>query len=82
MQRLDDELASLDSYTHLAFTSRNGIQAVLERLASAHGSLQSATAHLNALPLRCAALGADAEMLAEAGVRDVLTPQEVFLLTP
>ena len=78
---MDEELSRLQSYTHLAFTSRNGIQAVLERLAAAHGSLQEAAAHLNALPLRCCALGADAGMLAEAGVREVLTPQEVHLLT-
>ena len=77
---MDDELSRLQSYTHLDFTSRNGIQAVLTRLAAAHGSLLAAAAHLNALPLRCCALGSDAEMLAEAGVREVSTPQEVQFL--
>ncbi|BDA45398.1 hypothetical protein COCOBI_07-1850 [Coccomyxa sp. Obi] len=76
MQALDQELSHLDRYSHLAFTSRNGIAAVLERLATMHGSLPAAAAHLNTLPLRCCALGADAEMLADAGVDNVLTPQE------
>jgi uroporphyrinogen-III synthase len=30
--QLDEALLGLPSYTHLAFTSRNGILAVLERL--------------------------------------------------
>ncbi len=78
LQALDQELSHLERYSHLAFTSRNGIAAVLEQLATMHGSLQAAAAHLNALPLRCCALGADAEMLADAGVYNVLTPQEVW----
>lgn len=42
-----------------------------------HGSVHAAAAHLNALPVRCCALGADSEVLAEAGVEDILTPAEV-----
>lgn len=82
LQVLDQELSQLERYSHMAFTSRNGIAAVLERLATMHGSLRAAAVHLNALPLRCCALGADAEMLADAGVDDVLTPQEVCVSLP
>jgi hypothetical protein len=34
---LDEALLKLDSFTHVAFTSRNGIQAVLQRLEALHG---------------------------------------------
>eukprot|EP00882_Tetradesmus_deserticola_P010386 GHRQ01010970.1.p1 GENE.GHRQ01010970.1~~GHRQ01010970.1.p1 ORF type:complete len:177 (+),score=37.96 GHRQ01010970.1:1282-1812(+) len=37
LQQLDDSLQQLGSYSHLAFTSRNGILAVVERLAELHG---------------------------------------------
>ena len=82
LQALDQELLQLDRYSHLAFTSRNGIAAMLERLVVMHGGLQAAAMHLNALPLRCCALGADAELLADAGVDDVLTPLEVCTSVP
>jgi uroporphyrinogen-III synthase len=84
------QLQQLERYTHLAFTSRNGIQAVLERLAALKpgrdpgqipagpDGLAAAAARLNALQTRCCALGADAELLAQAGVEDVLTPEEVL----
>jgi hypothetical protein len=35
--QLDAALMKLGSYSHLAFTSKNGILAVLERLAEMHG---------------------------------------------
>ena len=34
---LDEALLDLENFTHVAFTSRNGIQAVLQRLETLHG---------------------------------------------
>lgn len=71
----------LSEYSHLAFTSRNGIQAVLERLAAQHQGSWAATADvLNKLPIHCCALGADAGLLQSAGVLEIITPEEVGFL--
>ena len=72
--------AALDweRYTHVAFTSRNGIQAFMDALGAHHGSDQALTKLRNgsSRTVYCA-LGADAELLHSAGVINVLTPQEV-----
>lgn len=71
----------LDQYTHLAFTSRNGIQAVLDTLQSSCSGAPAPGDFLSRHSIRCCALGADAELLQGAGVSDVLTPAEVHALT-
>ena len=60
-QALDDQLLNLSAYTHVAFTSKNGIVAVLHRLEHLHGSGRAATEQLSRTS--CWALGADAELL-------------------
>ncbi len=86
MQEQDAALAKLESFSHIAFTSRNGVQAVLARLAAMHnhgggggggGSLAAAAEALNIGDTSVWALGADAGALQDAGVRDVHTPEEV-----
>lgn len=87
MQELDAALAQLESFSHIAFTSRNGVHAVLARLAAMHnhggggggggGSLAAAAEALNTGDASVWALGADAGALRDAGVRDVHTPEEV-----
>lgn len=67
----------MEQYTHIAFTSRNGIQAVLDALDSSCADGGTPKEILNSSSIRCCALGADAELLYEAGVSNVLTPKEV-----
>jgi hypothetical protein len=43
--QLDDSLQQLGTYSHLAFTSKSGILAVLERLAALHGGEQQQQQH-------------------------------------
>ena len=76
MQALKEKIQSLEQYTHVAFTSRNGIQAVLDAL-EALNSDGMAPEGLNSPGVRCCARGADAELLHQAGVSNVLTPKEV-----
>lgn len=91
MQELDEALADLASFSHVAFTSRNGAQAVLQRLASLHGGNTSspggggggggdgeaAAAALAGSGAAVWALGADAGLLRDAGLQIVNTPAEV-----
>ena len=74
MQALQEKLQNLEQYTHVAFTSRNGIQAVLDALKASDGMAHEG---LSSQGVRCCALGADAELLHQAGVSNVLTPKEV-----
>ena len=76
-QVLLEALQSLEQYTHVAFTSRNGIQAVLDALAASGCDSSAVKRILNSQSVRCCALGADAELLYQAGVSNVLTPKEV-----
>ncbi len=75
-QVLQEKLQSLEQYTHVAFTSRNGIQAVLDAL-EAPKSDGMTPEGLSSQGVCCCALGADAELLHQAGVSNVLTPKEV-----
>ena len=70
LQELDAALADLDSFTDIAFTSRNGIEAVLERL-RALGAAQGCTPASALARLHVWALGADAGALAAAGIAGV-----------
>ena len=76
-QVLQETLQSLKQYTHVAFTSRNGIQAVLDALGASTCDNRAAAGLLNSPSIQCCALGADAELLYQAGVSNVLMPQEV-----
>ena len=71
---LDAELHQLSSYSHVAFTSKNGIYAVVSRLQQLYGSREAAADQLR--KAACWALGADAAMLRELGV-EALTPPKV-----
>lgn len=73
---MQDQLKDLSQFDHLAFTSRNGIHAVMHQLAALHGSIEAAVHALHAAQLQCWALGADAEVLKDMSV-SVKTPAEV-----
>lgn len=78
IQVLQKAALEWDRYTHIAFTSRNGIQAFLDALGACHG-LDEVLARLRnggSRTVYCA-LGADAELLHSVGIIDVLIPQEV-----
>ena len=77
-QVLQKAAVDWERYTHIAFTSRIGIQAFLDAL-EAHCGFDQALTKLrngNSSTTFCA-LGADAELLHSMGIIDVLTPQEV-----
>ena len=77
LQVLRETLQSLDQYTHIAFTSRNGIRVVLDALEASTSNSGAVGDVLSGGSTRCCALGADAELLQQAGVSNVLTPKEV-----
>ena len=77
-QVLQRAAADWERYTHIAFTSRNGIQAFLDALEANNGSSQALTTlRGGSTQTICCALGADAELLRNMGVVNVLVPQEV-----
>ena len=71
------QLQELSQYDHIAFTSRNGIHAVMDLLARLHGSQATALQALQDSKLQCWALGADADALRQLGASHVQTPAEV-----
>ena len=77
-QVLQKAAVDWERYTHIAFTSRNGIHAFLDALEAHYGSDQALTKLRNGSSRTTfCALGADAELLHSAGIIDVLAPQEV-----
>lgn len=74
---LRETLQSLNQYTHIAFTSRNGIRVFLDALEATTSKSRAVGDVLSGGSVRCCALGADAELLQQAGVSNVLTPKEV-----
>ena len=72
-QTLDEHLLDLASFSHVAFTSKNGIAAVLQRLEALFGSPDAATEQLRRT--NCWALGADAQLLVQRGVTVCAPPQ-------
>ncbi|KAK9845437.1 hypothetical protein WJX81_006417 [Elliptochloris bilobata] len=71
LEELDAALADLGAFSDIAFTLRNGVEAVLERLAK-----QGAAPAASLARLKVWALGADAGALAAAGVAGICTPDE------
>ena len=75
--QVNKQLQALSQYSDIAFTSRNGIHAVMELLQGLHGSSAAALQALQTCKAQCWALGADAEALRQLGVHNVQTPTEV-----
>lgn len=75
--QFDEQMQNLSQYDHIAFTSRNGIHAVMQRLEELQGSTQAALQALHDSKVQCWALGADAQLLRQYGVQSVQTPAEV-----
>lgn len=71
------QLQELSQYDHIAFTSTNGIHAVMDLLARLHGSQGAALQALQDSKAQCWALGADADALRQLGLSHVQTPTEV-----
>jgi len=80
LEELDAALTSLDQFTHLAFTSSNGISAVMSRLAHIYGGQEGAFAALQHSGIRCGALGADCDALEDRGVKCDIRPAEASTL--
>lgn len=76
MEALTSELSSLSDFTHVAFTSKNGIHAVLAQLERMHGSTAAARTAVAESGVRICALGADALVLKDAGYPVHLLPSE------
>ncbi|DBA78383.1 TPA: hypothetical protein ACH3X2_007890 [Trebouxia sp. C0005] len=74
--KFDEQMQNLSQYDHIAFTSRNGIHAVMQRLEELQGSPQAALQALSDGKVQCWALGADAQLLSAYGVQSVQTPAE------
>ncbi len=75
--QFDEQMQNLSQYDHIAFTSRNGIHAVMQRLEELQGSTHAALQALHDSKVQCWALGADAQLLRSYGVQSVQTPAEV-----
>lgn len=75
--QVSKQLEDLSQYSDIAFTSRNGIHAVMDLLQGLHGSRQAALHALQECRAQCWALGADAEALRNLGLQKVHTPTEV-----
>lgn len=75
--QVNQQLQDLSRYSDIAFTSRNGIHAVMELLQGLHGTPQAALQALQGCGAQCWALGADAEALTQLGIQNVQTPTEV-----
>mmetsp|Transcript_16947 Transcript_16947/g.23406 ORF Transcript_16947/g.23406 Transcript_16947/m.23406 type:complete len:351 (+) Transcript_16947:77-1129(+) len=73
---LDRELLHLDEYTHVAFTSRNGIAAVLSRLKHVYKGAEEAQAAVTASGVKFCALGRDGQALTDAAFPCHITPTE------
>lgn len=80
--QVSKQLGNLSQYSDIAFTSRNGIHAVMELLQGLHGSHDAALHALQECRAQCWALGADAEALRSLGVQNVQTPPEVCTPPP
>ncbi|KAL3147544.1 hypothetical protein ABBQ38_014597 [Trebouxia sp. C0009 RCD-2024] len=76
LSAVSKQLGNLSQYSDIAFTSRNGIHAVMELLQGLHGSHDAALHALQECRAQCWALGADAEALRSLGVQNVQTPPE------
>ena len=80
--QVNQQLRDLSQYSDIAFTSKNGIHAVMKLLQGLHGSPDAALKALQTCKAQCWALGADAEALRQLGVHSVQTPAEVRLTSP
>jgi uroporphyrinogen-III synthase len=66
---LDAALMGLGEYSHVAFTSKNGIMAVLERLEGLLGGHAGVVNHIRRSGVQLAALGADGRVLEDYGLQ-------------
>jgi len=73
---LDAALLQLSEYTHVAYTSRNGINAVLQRLELLHDGAERAQEAVSRSGARFCALGKDGAALLEAGYPCDVLPTE------
>ncbi|PNW72272.1 hypothetical protein CHLRE_16g675000v5 [Chlamydomonas reinhardtii] len=68
------------SLSHIAFTSKNGIFALLDQLAAVAGGVEAACGWLRRSGLRLCALGADGEVLVGLGLEVHVSPPEASTL--
>lgn len=73
-QVFDAALRQITTYTHIAFSSRNGVHAVLDGLHRLYGD--AAADVVRGAGVRLCALGADAEVVRAAGYEVAVQPRE------
>ncbi|GBF89716.1 uroporphyrinogen-III synthase [Raphidocelis subcapitata] len=73
---LDSALERLHEFDYLAFTSKNGIHAVMGRLEKTKGGRDAAVRHVRGSGARLCALGADGAVLGDYGLRVDVSPPE------
>eukprot|EP00803_Ostreobium_quekettii_P008293 evm.model.scf_988.2 EVM.evm.TU.scf_988.2 scf_988:33365-36781(+) len=79
-RQLDGYLAELETFSHIAFTSKNGIRAVLQRLSVMHGGIEQAVHVIRTSGTRLCALGVDGDELRAAGMEVHVEPEEASTL--
>ncbi|GMH40178.1 hypothetical protein BSKO_08082 [Bryopsis sp. KO-2023] len=77
---LDGILTSLKDFTHLAFTSKNGIHAVMDQLVVKQGGFDQAVKFIQSSKIKLCALGADALVLQSMGLVADVQPKEASTL--
>ncbi|CAD7698649.1 unnamed protein product [Ostreobium quekettii] len=80
LNKLDGYLAELETFSHIAFTSKNGIRAVLQRLSVMHGGIEQAVHVIRTSGTRLCALGVDGDELRAAGMEVHVEPEEASTL--
>lgn len=70
-------MEKLNRFSHVAFTSKNGISAVVERLQDLTQTQENLVKYVNDSNVKLCALGADATELERYGLKADITPAEV-----
>ena len=78
---MDDALEKLHQFSHIAFTSRNGIQMVMRQWAKHFADAQTLAAHIRSHKVQICALGADSEALECFHLSADVQPADVTAIT-
>ena len=70
-------LERLSEFSHIAFTSKNGIDAILQRLEDRFPSSEDLVAYIHKCDIQICALGADAEQLKNYNLHADILPEDV-----
>eukprot|EP00210_Caulerpa_lentillifera_P001446 g1388.t1 len=76
LPNIDNALEKLDQFSHVAFTSKNGISAVIERLQHLKHTQEDLVKYVHDSNVKLCALGADSEELEKHGMTADIKPVE------